>query len=413
MSEPGKPDPLGGLGGGAHGPAQPDPHGEQEPHEPGPAPHPAGLRGARERESVAVRFHRVRKVAPTTVTLLSVLCLAFLVQCWAGGWSTTDGGALFRLGGLSWLAVDDGDWWRLGSYAFLHVGLPHLLLNGWALWMLMRPLEGVFGPVGSLGIWAAGVFAGGFASFAWARAGGSAWVLSAGASGGVVALFGARLGLLARLWGRLDPVRRRAELFALLFNLAFNVLFAIQAATGGLPLDNAAHLGGLFAGALLALAAPIPALGVRLHERLVGLALLLFCFGLAACEGAAAARAARPHQRTLHAGSLVASLPSDTVPYKARDGQAFQLVDRLHLVVQREEEHLDLSRANLPVKHLGARDWLSGKTQEELRSGTRLYLTHLLTPDGSGRLHVQVAAFEQEDEALAQALAEQVAASLR
>ena len=93
--------------------------------------------------------------APTTVALLALLGVMFLAEVWLGGGLDPHPVALFRLGSLSAAAVRDGDWWRLGSYAFLHGGPLHLLFNAYALWILMRPIESLFGPPVALGLFAA------------------------------------------------------------------------------------------------------------------------------------------------------------------------------------------------------------------------------------------------------------------
>jgi rhomboid protease GluP len=403
-------DPLGGLGGGALPPEEhtrPEPHGHPAPPEGGPKP----------RESAKVRFRRVRQVAPMTLSLIAVLGLAFFLQSWAGGWSTSDRSALYRLGALHWVAVLDGDWWRLGSYAFLHVGFAHFLLNSWAIWVLMRPLEGVFGGVGSLGLWTLGAVAGGAASMAWARHGGNPWIVAAGASGGVASLFGARLGLVLRLRKKLGPQELKAELANLFITVLLNVALAFEAATGGIPLDNAAHLGGLAAGALAAALMPIPALGVKLRERLVGLFLLATAFGLAAMEGAAAARAVRPHTRALDAKAFTADLPWQLVPLRQYDGIAIGPAGPLRAELVRDAEPLAVAPDELPegaeLVQLGGRAWVhqraaftEGQHQGEL-------LVQLLSPDGDGRLRVEVTCYGPGCGPLAESAAAQIARTLR
>ena len=84
--------------------------------------------------------HARPPATPTTVLLLALLGAGFLAEIWVGGGLGEDPLTLFRLGSLSGAAVAAGDFWRLGSYAFLHAGPVHLLVNGYALWVLMRPI---------------------------------------------------------------------------------------------------------------------------------------------------------------------------------------------------------------------------------------------------------------------------------
>src|SRR5215475_5642930 len=43
--------------------------------------------------------------------------------------------------------INDGQYYRLFTGMFMHYGLLHLATNMWALWVLGRPLEAMFGPV--------------------------------------------------------------------------------------------------------------------------------------------------------------------------------------------------------------------------------------------------------------------------
>ena len=42
-------------------------------------------------------------------------------------------------------AVADGEWWRLFTSGFLHIGPLHIAFNMYALWVLGRDLELVLG----------------------------------------------------------------------------------------------------------------------------------------------------------------------------------------------------------------------------------------------------------------------------
>lgn len=157
-----------------------------------------------------------------------------------------------RWGALAPERLADGELWRLVSYGFLHLDWLHLGLNALGLWGLGRVVEAVFGPVRALWLFVVSVVGGGLLSL---LGGGTVLV---GASGGLFGLLGALVafGLL----------RRRAlssslrEVFGwrlwpwILLNLALGLL---------LPwVNDKAHVGGLLAGALAALA-----LGDRVTEH--------------------------------------------------------------------------------------------------------------------------------------------------
>ncbi|HWE25790.1 MAG TPA: rhomboid family intramembrane serine protease [Myxococcales bacterium] len=286
-------DPLGGLGRGPEAPRAESP--EREPAQP------------RER-------HRPPP-APTTLVLLGLLGAMFLAEIAVGGKLGNDSLALFRLGALSAAAVLDGDWWRLGSYAFLHAGPVHLLVNAYALWILMRPLEGLFGAASALGIFSATAIIGGAASVASAlyfRH--SPWQPAVGASGGIFGLFGAHVALYWRLRTRLSPEARRGAGRTLLVNLLINLALAVGAVAVGFPLDNAAHAGGFLSGILLGLIAPAHVLAPRPWTRPALIALVGASLALAAMEGAAVARAVHPHSRELQGEGIAATVPWSLVP---------------------------------------------------------------------------------------------------
>jgi membrane associated rhomboid family serine protease len=135
--------------------------------------------------------------------------------------------------------IRDGQWWRLLTCGFLHGGLIHFGVNFMALLSLGRETEVLahraFVPL----VFLAGVLAGSLASFA-----APPDVPSVGSSGGLMGLIGF-LGVLG--------YRRRESMPAgflkmVLLNLA--VIAGIGIVGIGL-IDNAAHAGGLAAGALL------------------------------------------------------------------------------------------------------------------------------------------------------------------
>ena len=284
-------DPLGGLGSDTPRPDTPAPRAPPRPE----------------------RHHP--PAAPTTLALLALLGAMFLVEVTVGGKLGGDPLTLFRLGALSPAAVLDGDWWRLGSYAFLHAGPVHLLFNAYALWILMRPLEGLFGAAPALGIFSATAIAGGAASVASALLiRHSLWQPAVGASGGIFGLFGAHVALYWRLRSRLTPEARQAAARTLLFNLLVNLALAVGAAAVGFPLDNAAHAGGFVAGILLGLIAPSQVLPPRPWTRPALYLLVASSFALAAMEGAAVARAVHPRPRELRNEGIAARVPWSLVP---------------------------------------------------------------------------------------------------
>jgi rhomboid protease GluP len=147
-----------------------------------------------------------------------------------------------------------GDAWRLLSSMFLHIGLLHLVVNCWALYIWGVYAEFYYGRrfylamylsaglVGSLLSIAHNVFNQKFLHDS------DPFVISAGASGAIMGLGGALIIAAWRPKATLHP-DQALSLRALLVIMAIN--FGLGMSIAGI--DNAAHLGGIITGALLAM----------------------------------------------------------------------------------------------------------------------------------------------------------------
>lgn len=184
------------------------------------------------------------RAAPATVALIAANAVTFAFLLWhgAGLWHAPTEVQL-AWGANFGPATQDGGWWRLASALFMHFGLLHLALNGWALWDVGRLVERLLGPWRLMAAYLGSGLAGNLLSLV--VQGNDA--VSAGASGAIFGLYGALLFVLARERRRFD-----AHDFRWLFGAA--ALFAAVALGLGFfvrGIDNAAHGGGLAAGALL------------------------------------------------------------------------------------------------------------------------------------------------------------------
>ena len=166
-----------------------------------------------------------------------------------------------------------GQWWRVITSVFVHVGLWHIAVNMWALWNLGMLAERIFGRWHYLYIYLFCGACGSLASLAW-----HPWITSAGASGAIFGLAGALI--VTFRWGRLPipaevikPILRTLVIFTVI-NIGFGA--AVQF------VDNSAHLGG-FGGGILAAAIIIQPIfrGREAQTRRIyaGIALLLVLVG--------------------------------------------------------------------------------------------------------------------------------------
>lgn len=142
-----------------------------------------------------------------------------------------------------------GDLWRLLTCCFVHFGALHLGLNMWALWSAGRTVERLQGHVRFLVIYLASGVAASMASIGW-----NPFVVSAGASGAILGVYGALAGYMARQRRGIPSVVLRGVLSGLAAFILNNVVIAFSVR----GIDHAAHLGGLAAGALFGFVAARP-----------------------------------------------------------------------------------------------------------------------------------------------------------
>jgi membrane associated rhomboid family serine protease len=334
-----------------------------------------GLEPAREPEPQRVE-RRSRPFAPTTWALLILIGIGFAAEWFVGGDPAVESQvALIRLGALYLPAIRDGDWWRLGSYAFLHIGWAHVAMNAWSLWILGPQLEATYGSNLTLGFFSGTAIAGGAASALWAMLRSGHPALAAGASGGLFGLFGATAALAFRVRHRMPPEARRSIYRRIAFNLVLNAAIAIS-----FPVDSAAHLGGLLFGTVLGLVAPLPSFPVRAWHRPAHWLIVGFALALACMEGAAVAWAVRPKPRTLRSPGLEAKVSGLLMPVEP--GVAL-LPGAAYVEIRRDDEPLRIVPGESAVR-IGDRTWLR---QEESREGTDTTL--LAAADGGGRLVIE------------------------
>src|SRR5262249_8985009 len=132
-----------------------------------------------------------------------------------------------------------GQWWRLVTNTFVHIGITHLLVNMVALFVIGQFTERLFGNAGFLVLYLLGGIAASLTSLSIHPT-----LVSAGASGAIFALYGALIGFLL--------VRRSAMSYATATSLALNaagfVAFNLFYGLTKAHIDMAAHVGGLLAG---------------------------------------------------------------------------------------------------------------------------------------------------------------------
>jgi len=132
-----------------------------------------------------------------------------------------------------------GQWWRLLTNTFLHIGVLHILLNMYALLYIGILLEPY---LGKFRFASAYLFTGILASLTsiyW-----HPMTVSAGASGAIFGMYGV---FLAMLTTNIIDKKTRSALFASIgVFVVFNLMNGVKAG-----IDNAAHIGGLISGLII------------------------------------------------------------------------------------------------------------------------------------------------------------------
>jgi rhomboid protease GluP len=154
---------------------------------------------------------------------------------------------LTRFGAARPDALAAGQWWRLLTAGFLHGGLMHIMFNAWALMDIGAHAEQIYGPRRLLSIYLLSTIGGFFTSMVWNRG------ISVGASAGLFGLIGAMIAV--------GVIHKTFEASLI---KSFYIRWAIYGLLWGLlpffRVDNAAHIGGMATGFLVAWVAGTPRL---------------------------------------------------------------------------------------------------------------------------------------------------------
>ena len=144
--------------------------------------------------------------------------------------------------------------WRLLSSVFVHFGLVHFAMNMMGFLWLGKMAERLVGPARTVTAFVVTGVSGSAATMALAILTGAAIgepaasTISAGASGGILGVMGLVVGVLLR---RRDPRWKPFVFQSIFYTFLFG--FAVNAGSGPISVNNAAHLGGLLAGVLFGL----------------------------------------------------------------------------------------------------------------------------------------------------------------
>jgi membrane associated rhomboid family serine protease len=135
-----------------------------------------------------------------------------------------------------------GQWWRLLTCVFLHIGIIHIAFNMWCLWGLGRIAESVYGHWTFGTVYLITGAAASVTSLAWNPGG-----TSAGASGAIFGIAGALIASFYLGEFSLPKAAVSGLLRSVLMFAGYNLVFGAMSGRT----DNAAHVGGLVSGLIL------------------------------------------------------------------------------------------------------------------------------------------------------------------
>lgn len=203
-----------------------------------------------------------------TYLLIAVQVVMFLLLELSGG--STNTATLTAFGAKNNVLILEGEWWRLMTPMFLHIGLTHLLFNTFALWSVGAAVERIYGSGRFLLIYLISGIFGSIASFVFNTA------IAAGASGAIFGCLGALLYL---------AISNRKLFFRTMgTNIIVIILINLGIGFTVSGIDNAGHLGGLVGGFFTALAVRLPK-QIQPVKMLLASAALLFIGGFGLYTG--------------------------------------------------------------------------------------------------------------------------------
>lgn len=190
------------------------------------------------RNKKAERLFTFKK--PVVTDILILLCILIFIAMYIFGNGSTDSYTLIKFGANVDTYTKAGDYYRLITCMFLHIGFFHLICNMYSLYIIGNSVENFFGKWKYLIIYFISGISGSILSLAFSHNS-----IMAGASGAIFGLLGALLyfGYYYRTY--LGSSGKNAIIQVILINLLIGFMVP--------GISNAAHIGGLVGGILSAM----------------------------------------------------------------------------------------------------------------------------------------------------------------
>jgi len=198
-----------------------------------------------ERSDFHNRLDALSPGAPVTLALVAINLIVFALMTVSGaGLLSVDGEVAARWGSNIGPLTVAGQWWRLFTATFIHLGLVHVAFNMFALYQTGRMVERMYGSVHYALLYVFAGLSGSMVSILW-----HPLVNSAGASGAIFGVFGGLLAFILKPGNAVPPAIINEHRNSTLGFIGFNLLFGFSQS----GVDNGAHLGGLLGGVVFGL----------------------------------------------------------------------------------------------------------------------------------------------------------------
>jgi len=182
------------------------------------------------------------KVPYATYALIAINVILFVLM-YIFGKGSEDNLTLINFGALNTqLVVYYHQYYRIITSAFLHIGILHLVLNMYALYIIGKDIENFFGKLKYIIIYLSSAIIGSLISLLFV----SEQSISAGASGAIFGLMGALLYFGYHYRALLNNALTKQIIPVIILNLAIGFMVS--------GINNFAHLGGLLGGFLASVA---------------------------------------------------------------------------------------------------------------------------------------------------------------
>lgn len=188
------------------------------------------------KDKIQNEIYKLRRIPFFTFGFVAINVIMYLVMSFNGG--SENPWTLIYYGAKVNELIVIGQWWRLITPAFLHIGLSHLLFNTVIIYFLGSELEMIIGHFRYLLLYLFSALLGNAASFALNNS------ISAGASTAVFGLFASTI-VLAKLYPYHSGIQRLSKNYITL--IIINFVFGMFSGS----IDNVGHFGGLLGGYLI------------------------------------------------------------------------------------------------------------------------------------------------------------------